>query len=116
MSRSASARALDAQGVPRSEIARRLGITREAVRQAIGRKQPRPGRPPDERVRVVVRIPREIYDEARAQQKRRAVPLQTLLIEAFAKEVLSASALEAFSAKRRVGVRSRAKNTKLSSR
>jgi hypothetical protein len=109
MTRSASARDLAAQGVPRSEISRRLGITREAVRQAIGRKQPRPGRPRDDRVRVVLRLPRNLYDEARALQKSQPAPLHKLLVNAIAENILSPSSLAVFKAQKRV-VRTRTKS------
>lgn len=96
MPRSANARSLAAQGVPRSEIAKKLGITREAVRQAIGRKRPRPGRPPANRVRVVLRLPRTLYESARARQKNSTASLHTVLVDMLAEQLLSAPQLEAY--------------------
>jgi predicted transcriptional regulator len=88
MTRSASARTLAEQGLPRSEISRKLGITREAVRQAIGRKRPRPGRPPGDKVRVVLRLPRTVYDRARELQKAAPASMHKVLVDVIAKQLL----------------------------
>lgn len=96
MTRSANARALAAKGVPRSEISRRLGITREAVRQAIGRKRPKPGRPPGDRVRVVLRLPRTIYERARAKQTSNPASVHRILVDLLAHSLLPESEWQAY--------------------